>query len=232
MTFMKAKRRASWLLACAAVLGCGSSVSNPPGSSSEGSLSAPGVRPTDAERNETSSPSFAIAGATPDASQSTHPTASLDPIFQAMIGAVAAHRPTFRFSFGHDRLEGDWRLDGVADDGTGPGRLYIDLTREPGAMTANPCGDPDFVQGGRCSIQLLPTGSTLVRRGLVEANGTRTVLVGLIHPNRSGITVEASNLSIGGRAVSVSRSMPLYTVEDLADLVVAIDDRVQAIGAS
>ena len=232
MTFMKARRRAIWLLACVALLGCGGSAPNPIGSSSEGSTIAPGVRPTEAGRKATSSPSFAIAGATPEASPSTDPTASLDPVFQAIIGAVAAHRPTFRFSFGHDRLEGDWRLDGVADDGTGPGRLFIDLTMEPGAMTANPCGDPDFVQGGRCSIQILSTGSRLVRRGLVEANGTRTVLVALIHTDRSGVTVEASNFSIGGRAVSVSRSMPLYTVEDLADLVVAIDDRVQASGAS
>ena len=145
-----------------------------------------------------------------------------------MVEAITAHRPGFRFFLSSDRLEGDWRLDGSADDGTGPGRLFIDLTRQAGMLTANPCRDPDFVQGGRCSIQLLPTGARLVRRGLVEANGTRTIVVALINPDRSGITAEASNFSIDGRSTRVTRSMPLYAVEDLVELVLAIDQRVRA----
>lgn len=149
-----------------------------------------------------------------------------------MIEAVAAHRPAFRFSFTPDRLEGDWRLDGVADDGAGPGRLFIDYTRRAGMLTANPCAHPDFTQGGRCSIQIVGTGARLVRRGLVEANGPRTVVVALIQPNRSGITIEASNISINGRSVAVSRPMPLYTVGDLAELMIAIDGRVRARGAN
>jgi hypothetical protein len=99
-------------------------------------------------------------------------------------------------------------------------------------LTANPCGDPDFVQGGRCGIQLLSTGARLVRRGLVEANDTRTLVVVLIQPDRSGITLEASNFSIDGRAVAVTRPLPLYTLEDLVELVLAIDQRVRAIAPS
>jgi hypothetical protein len=170
--------------------------------------------------------------ASPVASKSPEPARALDPVFRAMVDAVAAHRPGLRFSFTPDRLEGDWRLDGTVDDDSGPGRLFIDLTRRAGMLTANPCGDPEFVQGGRCSIQVLGTGARLVRRGLVQANGTRTVVVALIQPDRSGITIEASNFAVTGRAVSVTRAMPLYTVEDLADLVLAIDARVAALGAN
>jgi hypothetical protein len=232
MTFVNASR-AAWLLPIVVVLACGDRTPVPTAPSTEARSIAHTIGPTGSSGTiPTSSPSFDLASMAPEAPASTDSTPSLDPVFQAMLGAVAAHRPNFRFSFVHDRLEGDWRLDGVADDGTGPGRLFIDLTRKAGAMVANPCGDPDFVQGGRCSIQLLPTSARLVRRGLVEANGTRTVLVALIHPDRSGVTVESSNSSIDGRAVRVSRPMPLYTVEDLADLVVSIDDRVLAVGAN
>jgi hypothetical protein len=146
-----------------------------------------------------------------------------------MINAIAADQPTYRFRFTPDRLDGDWRLEGVADDGTGPGRLFVDLTRKAGNLTVNPCGDPDFVQGGRCITRLLPTGSRLVLRGLVVANATRTVLVALVHPDRSGLTIEASNITIDGRSVVVTRRMPLYSVDDLADLVLAMDERVGAL---
>jgi hypothetical protein len=223
--------RAVWLAALVVVIACGERV--------------PVATPLAEVRTAESSPAIAASAsggpvipashnppAPAAASRSPEPTPALDPVFRAMVDAVAADRPALRLSFTPDRLEGDWRLDGTADDGSGPGRLFIDLTRQAGMLTANPCGDPDFVQGGRCSIQLLATGARLVRRGLVEAKGTRTVVVALIQQNRSGITIEASNFAIAGRAVSVTRPMPLYTVEDLVDLVVAIDTGVAALGAN
>ena len=226
MTSVSTKRAAGWLMTILLVLACGGRATGPTVGTSGTPIvltSAPiGPSPID----NPSASTRALHSAAPRASGPAAPSQSLDPVFRSMIGTIAAHRPAYRFSFTPDRLEGDWRLDGVADDGQGPGRLFIDLTREAGMLTANPCRDPDFVQRGDCSIQVLATGARLVRRGLVEANGTRTVVVALIQPNRSGITIEASNFSIDGRAVDLSRPLPLYTVDDLAELVLAIDDRV------
>jgi hypothetical protein len=146
-----------------------------------------------------------------------------------MINAITAHEPTYRFRFTPDRLDGDWRLEGEADDGSGPGRLFVDLTTRPGNVTPNPCADTDYVQGGRCVLRFLANGDRLAVRGLVKANGTQTVVVALIHPNRSGITAEASNIGILGPAVTVARPDPPYSVDDLADLVIAIDRALRAL---
>ena len=89
---------------------------------------------------------------------------------------------------------------------------------------------------GACAERRLPDGDLLVLRGLVEARGTRTVVVALIHPNRSGITAEASNFRIEGMLgpmpgpdppPPISRRDPLYTVTELAELVRAIDARLR-----
>jgi hypothetical protein len=136
-------------------------------------------------------------------------------VFQAMLGAITEHRPTYRFRLTPDRLEGDWRLDGDADDGFGPGRLFIDVTETPGKLTANPCLDRDFTQGGACVLRFLGNGDRLFLRDVVQANDTSTVVVALIHPDRSGITAEASTFSI--------RPRPLYTVTELAEVVIAVD---------
>jgi hypothetical protein len=179
-------------------------------------------------RIEPNVPSVAIdLGASAAPRETAAPSQNADPIFRAMINAITAHRPTYRFRFTPDRLDGDWRLEAEADDGTGPGRLFVDLTMKAGNLTANPCTDTDYVQGGRCVLRFLANGDRLARRGLVEANGTQTVVVALIHPDRSGITAEASNIRILGRAVQVSRTDPPYSVNDLAELVIAIDDALR-----
>jgi hypothetical protein len=206
------------------VVGCG------PAQDASTTVPSAAALPSGTARIEADRPSTPVDRvASPSPLAPATPIANADPVFRAMVDAIAADEPTYRFRFTPDRLDGDWRLEGVADDGTGPGRLFVDLTRRAGNLTVNPCGDPDFVQGGRCVTRLLPTGSRLVLRGLVEANGTRTVLVALIHSDRSGLTIEASNLSIDGRAVVVTRPMPLYSVDDLAHLVLAMDERVGAI---
>jgi hypothetical protein len=165
------------------------------------------------------------------------PSAQLDdPVFQAMLEVITRHRPAFRFRFQLDRLDGDWRLDGNADDGSGPGRLFIALTVTAGNLTANPCADADFTQGGQCVQQALPGGDRLVLRDLVDWDGIRTVVVTLIHADRSGLTAEAANLAVlgragpgGGRAIDARRELPLYSVAELAELVFAIDRRLKAV---
>jgi hypothetical protein len=155
----------------------------------------------------------------PDAEPSPSPIGGA--VFQAMLTAITEHRPTYRFHLLPDRLEGDWRLDGDADDGFGPGRLFIDVTETRGNLTADPCLDRDFTQGGACVQRFLGNGDRLFLRDVVEANDTRTVVVVLIHPDRSGVTAEVSTVSI--------RPRPLYTVTELAELVIAVDRSLRAL---
>ena len=67
--------------------------------------------------------------------------------------------------------------------------------------------------------------------------GVKTIEVVLVHPDRSGVGAEAGNWTIAslpnGTPVSqsalpsptVTRTDPLYTVEQLAELVLAVDLR-------
>jgi hypothetical protein len=173
----------------------------------------------------------------PSSPGATHETVELDPVFRAMVDAITSHRPGYRFRLTPDRLDGDWRLDGDVDDGSGAARLFIALTFKPGEVTAHPCADRDFTQGGACAEQRLSNGDLLALRGLVEAHGTRTVVVALIHPNRSGLTAEASNFRMEGLPgplpgsdppPPISRHDPPYTVIELAELIRAIDARLRA----
>jgi hypothetical protein len=173
------------------------------------------------------------------------PTPSSSPaggMFGAMLEAIRGSSPPgWRFTLTGDRLEGDWRLDGDADDGAGPARLFIDVTLRPGMLEADPCADPEFRRGGRCVKRSLPNGDLLVLRGvIVEADGLKTIEVVLIHPDRSGVGAEAGNWTMAtlpdGSAMSqgdlatprVTRSDPLYTVEQLADVVLAVDEGTRA----
>ena len=224
---MKLCTRAAVLVAGTIVLGCGGTASprasDLPAIDSHSVPSSPAV----------SQPAIDTvpAGDSPAATEpaAVTPIAVGDPIFGAMIATMTADRPDLRFRFTPDRLDGDWRLDGTADNGTGAGRLFIAVTRKPGTVALNPCVDPDFVQGGQCVRTLLPGGDWIVRRGLVEANGTRTVVAALIHPDRSGIIAEASSFTITARTTNVSRANPLYTATELGELIVSIDRAIRAL---
>jgi TolB protein len=162
-------------------------------------------------------------------------------MFAAMLEAIrASSPPSWHFTLGSDRLDGDWRLDGDADDGSGPGRLYVDVTLRPGMLEADPCGDPEFRQGARCIRRRLPNGDLLVLRDIVaDPGGMKTIEVVLVHPDRSGVGAEAGNWTIAalpnGTPLSqgelpkprVTRPEPLYTVDQLAQLVLAVDKRVK-----
>jgi hypothetical protein len=162
-------------------------------------------------------------------------------VFGAMLQVIVADRPTVRFDLQPDRLDGTWILDGNADDGFGPSRLNVVVTPRRGDLTAHPCGDPDFRQGGGCIEQELPGGDRLVLRDRVTAGGVTTVLAVLIHPDRSGISAESSNMMIelapgpigpGPRDPPVvTRPEPLYTARELGALVLAIEHRLTAIRA-
>jgi hypothetical protein len=167
--------------------------------------------------------------------------ASRSGMFAAMLEAIRASSPPgWNFTLESDRLDGDWRLDGDADDGSGPGRLYVDVTLRPGMLEADPCADPEFRQGGRCVRRRLPNGDLLVLRDIVaDPGGMKTIEVVLVHPDRSGIGAEAGNWTMGAAdptpssqsevptPVVVTRPNPLYTVDQLARLVLAVDERIE-----
>ncbi len=162
-------------------------------------------------------------------------------MFAAMLDAIRASSPPgSSVVLQSDRLEGDWRLDGDVDDGSGPGRLLVDVTFRPGMLVAHPCADAEFRQGGRCVERSLPGGDLLVLRDVVvDAGGMKTIDVVLVHPDRSGVGAEAGNWTIAtlpkGTPISkgglstprVTRSGPLYTVEQLGRLVRAVDERTR-----
>jgi TolB protein len=178
----------------------------------------------------------------PKPTDATPPSpASHSGMFAAMFEAIRTSSPPgWSFTLNSDRLDGDWRLDGDADDGSGPGRLYVDVTLRPGMLEADPCADPEFRQGARCVRRRLPNGDLLVLRDIVaDPGGMKTIEVVLVHPDRSGIGAEAGNWTIGaadptpssqGEAPTplvVTRPDPLYTVDQLAQLVLAVDRRVE-----
>jgi hypothetical protein len=118
--------------------------------------------------------------------------------------------------------------------------LYVVVTPRRGDLTAHPCGDPDFRQGGRCIEERLPDGDRLVLRDRVTGGGVTTVLAVLIHPDRSGITAEASNMAIdfplgplppgGPEPPVVTRPAPLYSVGELGALLLALERRLGGVG--
>jgi hypothetical protein len=86
----------------------------------------------------------------------------------------------------------------------------------------------------------LPSGDLLVLRDIVaDPGGMKTIEVVLVHPDRSGIGAEAGNWTIAtlpnGTPLSqgelpkprVTRPDLLYTVDQLAQLVLAVDKKVQ-----
>jgi hypothetical protein len=178
----------------------------------------------------------------------TEPAPSMSPepkpetgMFGAMLEAIRDSSPArWTFALEQDRLDGDWRLDGNADDGSGPGRLYVDVMFRPGMMLAHPCSDHEYRQGASCVERRLPNGDLLALRDVVVGPGDmKTIDVTLVHPDGSGVGAEAGNWTIASLpegSVSqgslpspiVTRADPLYTVEGLGRLVGAVDERTRA----
>jgi len=179
----------------------------------------------------------------PSATPTPIPTAAPSPeggVFGAMLEAIRESSPPgSRLALGRDRLDGDWIVDGDVDDGRGPGRLLVVVSDRAGTFTANPCADPDYRQGADCVRRHLDGGRVLVLRGAVDFEGSRTVDVTLIHADRSGVSAEASNWSIGQGLkpprpglelppMPVTRPEPLFSVDELAQLVLAVDELTRA----
>jgi hypothetical protein len=161
----------------------------------------------------------------------------------ALAAAIAATLPPWFRVAGEtgepSRIDPSWTFEGTVDDGSGPSRLYVAVTPAATMVETNPCTDPDFRQGGSCILRPGPGGTTLAIRGPVDANGTRTIVVALSHPDGSGAIAEASNFRIpdlrgplvGGAprpTMTVVRADPPLSLEQLAAVVVAADREIRA----
>jgi hypothetical protein len=114
---------------------------------------------------------------------------------QAVEKAVKAASPSgFRFAIHPltSPVEQEFGVDGSADAGQGPGRLYVVVDPQLGSLQHTPCTDPEFVEGGSCTSTVLPDGNTLVLRGETGTTYTQVMAV-VIHPDGTGVTAESDN---------------------------------------
>jgi hypothetical protein len=61
------------------------------------------------------------------------------------------------FTLNGDRLDGDWRLDGDVDDGSGPGSLLVEVTAAPTCSWHIPVQMPSSARGLAASSARCPT---------------------------------------------------------------------------
>ncbi len=175
------------------------------------------------------------SGPAPSPSPTSSPPTTDSGVFAVMLTTIrAASPPHWTFDLTPGRLDGDWTLDGTVDDGSGPGRLMIDVTDRPGMLEAHPCSDPEFTQGAPCVEEQGVGGSLLVLRDVLDQKGNKTIEVVLVRPDRSGIGAEAGNWIIsgtpgnagGGSNEQVTRADPVFSVEQLGNLVQAVAEKV------
>ena len=189
---------------------------------------------TEAKATPRASPQSHQTGGGPSPKQRQSPLET--GMFGAMLDAIRGSSPPgWEFSLRGDRLDGDWRVDGDANDGAGPGRLYVDVTFRPGMLGPHPCADAEFRQGSSCEERPLPGGDLLVLRDVVvDTGGMKTIEAVLVHPDGSGVGAEAGNWTIAALPSGpvgqdqlpnprVTRPDPLYSVEQLARLVQSVD---------
>ena len=140
-------------------------------------------------------------------------------VFRAMYDAVQASSPSgWTFSFQYGQVDGELILDGYVDDGSGPGRLHIDVSTQPGGVPFHACYDKEPATGTNCSTYyLVDNGDITQGNSPTVPDGTKTLEVALVDPDRTGIVAEAD----------VTRDQPLYTLDQLGELLQTVDRAVE-----
>lgn len=149
--------------------------------------------------------------------------------------AIRAASPAgWTFDFSADRWDGSG-VEATADDGTGPGRLMIGVTVEPGSQLLHPCRDAEFKAGVGCTERTLADGSVLSLRDAIDYRGVKYVDVVVTHPDGTGVMAESGNFVIDWpppqvatpeqkkHLTHVTRSAPTYDADQLARVVLAVD---------
>jgi hypothetical protein len=147
---------------------------------------------------------------------------------------VAASPAGWTFDFGADHWDGV-SLETTADDGDAPGRLTVGVSPSPGTQQVHPCEDPEFRAGAGCSERILADGAVLSLRDSVESHGGHYVAAVLTYPDGSGVGAESGNYVLTWPLpevvtpeqkrdlVHVSPNGTVYTVQQLADVVLAVN---------
>lgn len=181
----------------------------------------------------------APAAAAP-AAQLPLPT-GLTPMQRRIATAVTTSSPAgWTFDFAADRWQAPTDLHTTVDDGAGAAAFSIGVMVGTGwTQLLHPCHDAEFAAGASCTERALAGGSVLSIRGLTRfspENGYEGVTVVLTHPNGSGINAESGNYVVDDAKPGVrynapqkaallhrSRPHPVYTADQLADVVLAVD---------
>lgn len=179
------------------------------------------------------------AGSTP--SSTLRPAASATPASEVTddrwTAIVRAHTPA---AWTIDVLESsDTGWSANVDDGRGAGRLYFGLSPHPGSLQQHPCGDPEFVQGGKCEERELGDGRRLIVREAQPSGDFRSVVAVVVHRDGGGIDIGNDNATfpevpkgtvsasaedkIAGTRGTVTRPLPLYGAQMLAEIAQALD---------
>jgi hypothetical protein len=87
---------------------------------------------------------------------------------------------------------GSWDL-GPTDGSRETGTVSVGITKQAGMLTVHPCRDDEFVSGASCTETTLEDGSYLTRRGVVDHDGHRSIVVSITRDDGTGVFVEANN---------------------------------------
>jgi hypothetical protein len=155
-----------------------------------------------------------------------------------VVRAIETSSPTdWTFTTSADRWDGA-NLEGEVNDGAGPARLTVGVSPTNGSQQLHPCKDAEFRavgQAARCRERTLADGSVLSLRDVIDSDGIKYIDVVLTHPDGGGVNAESGNFTIDWPPPSVataqqkrdmvhaSRPDPTYTVDQLGQVVLAVD---------
>ncbi|MDX6273264.1 MAG: hypothetical protein QOJ92_474 [Frankiales bacterium] len=189
-------------------------------------------------------------GSQPDASPQAprdlaHPPGS--PLAHRLHESVLAHAPAaLSFDVSEDKDATDGGISGTVDDGDGKGYLYVSITTTPRNLQPNPCGDPEFAQGQPCVVRPVADGAVLITRSAVNYHGVVDVMAEVLRPDGTGVHAQSVNAWWPGMAEviasgtftspadkeratrpEITRAEPVLSLQQLADLLVAVSADMQ-----
>lgn len=138
-------------------------------------------------------------------------------------------------------------LAGEVDDGSGAGSFHVataygpDISAGEPGITLHPCEDPDYSPPGAvCEETALAGGAVLSVMGPFEDQGIRYINVTLAHPDGRGLSAQSCNCvdplaaptpaddpGASEFQLRISRPHPVYTAEQLRDVVIAVDEALR-----
>jgi hypothetical protein len=168
-----------------------------------------------------------------------HPAGTL--LSQRVHRSVLAHTdPALSFDVREEDGPHEGGIYGTVDDGQGKGSLYVSATTVPGNLQAHPCADPEFTRGMACTVTPLAEGAVLIKRWPARAGDVVDTSAEVLRADGTGLHAQVVNawwpamvdLPSGTRVTAeekramatptVTRAEPVLTLQQLADLLVAV----------